>query len=38
MFNYLHGDITKQVSVTNAGVGARFDAFAVRTQIAFQAK
>lgn len=32
MFNYLHGDIAKQVSATNVGdVGAKFDAFAVRT-------
>ena len=36
MFNYLHGDIAKQASATNAGdVGARFDAFAMRTQVAF---
>jgi phosphate-selective porin OprO/OprP len=36
MFNYLHGDITKQVSATNPGdVGARFDALAMRTQVAF---
>jgi phosphate-selective porin OprO and OprP len=36
MFNYLHGDITKQVSATNTrDVGAKFDAFAMRTQIAF---
>ncbi len=36
MFNYLHGDIAKQVSATNAGdIGARFDAFAMRTQVAF---
>jgi phosphate-selective porin OprO/OprP len=36
MFNYLHGDITKQVSATNTGdVGAKFDAVAMRTQIAF---
>jgi phosphate-selective porin OprO and OprP len=36
MFNYLHGDITKQISATNAGdAGATFDAFAMRTQIAF---
>jgi phosphate-selective porin OprO and OprP len=35
-FNYLHGDIAKQVSATNVGdVGAKFDAFAVRTPIAF---
>jgi phosphate-selective porin OprO and OprP len=36
MFNYLHGDLTKQVSATNTGdVGAKFDAVAMRTQIAF---
>jgi phosphate-selective porin OprO and OprP len=36
MFDYLHGDITKQASATNpADVGARFDAFAMRTQVAF---
>jgi len=36
MFNYLHGDIAKPVSATNVGdVGAKFDAFAVRTHIAF---
>jgi len=36
MFNYLHGDIAKQVSATNSGdVGAKFDAFAMRTQVAF---
>jgi phosphate-selective porin OprO/OprP len=36
MFNYLHGDISKQVSATNAGdAGAKFDAVAMRTQIAF---
>jgi phosphate-selective porin OprO/OprP len=36
MFNYLHGNITKQVSSTNTGdVGAKFDAVAMRTQIAF---
>ena len=33
MFNYLHRDIAKQVSATD--VGAKFDAFAVRTHIAF---
>jgi phosphate-selective porin OprO and OprP len=39
MFNYLHGDTAKQVSATNVGdAGAGFDAFAVRTHIAFQAK
>jgi hypothetical protein len=32
MFNYLYGDIAKRVSATNVGdVGAKFDAFAVRT-------
>jgi phosphate-selective porin OprO/OprP len=36
MFNYLHGDVAKQVSPTNSGnAGARFDAFAMRTQVAF---
>jgi phosphate-selective porin OprO and OprP len=36
MFNYLHGDIAKQVSPTNFGdTGAKFDAFAMRTQVAF---
>jgi phosphate-selective porin OprO/OprP len=36
MFNYLHGDVTKQASATNfSDVGATFDAFAMRTQIAF---
>jgi phosphate-selective porin OprO/OprP len=36
MFNYLRCDIAEQVSATNVGdVGAKFDAFAVRTHIAF---
>jgi phosphate-selective porin OprO/OprP len=36
MFNYLHGDITKQVNATNAtDAGSKFDAFAMRTQVAF---
>src|ERR1700749_884762 len=36
MFNYLHGDIDKQVSATNFGdAGGTFDAFAMRTQVAF---
>lgn len=36
MFNYLHGTIDKQVSSTNTGdIGAKFDAIAMRTQIAF---
>ena len=36
MFDYLHGNISKQVSPTNFGdTGAKFDAFAMRTQVAF---
>lgn len=36
MFDYLHGSIAKQISSTNAGdAGAKFDAFAMRTQVAF---
>jgi phosphate-selective porin OprO/OprP len=36
MFDYLHGDIAKQVSATNFGdAGSKFDAFAMRTQVAF---
>jgi len=36
MFDYLHGDVAKQVSPTNSGnAGTRFDAFAMRTQVAF---
>jgi phosphate-selective porin OprO and OprP len=36
MFDYLHGDIVKQVSATNANdAGSKFDAFAMRTQVAF---
>jgi Phosphate-selective porin O and P len=36
MFDYLHGNIAKQVSPTNTGdAGARFDTFAMRTQVAF---
>jgi phosphate-selective porin OprO/OprP len=36
MFDYLHGNISKQVSPTNFGdAGAKFDAFAMRTQVAF---
>jgi len=35
MLDYLHGDITKQASVVNGGdAGARFDAVAMRTQVA----
>src|SRR5215472_16059436 len=36
MFDYLRGNISKQISPTNTGdAGARFDAFAMRTQVAF---
>jgi phosphate-selective porin OprO/OprP len=36
MFDYLHGNIAKQISPTNNGdAGAKFDAFAMRTQVAF---
>ena len=36
MLNYLHADIDKQLSPTNiTDVGARFDAVAMRTQVAF---
>jgi phosphate-selective porin OprO and OprP len=36
MFDYLHGNIAKQISPTNSGdAGAKFDAFAMRTQVAF---
>jgi phosphate-selective porin OprO/OprP len=36
MLDYLHGDITKQLSPTNfTDVGAKFDAVAMRTQVAF---
>jgi phosphate-selective porin OprO and OprP len=36
MFDYLHGDIAKQISATNAGdAGSKFNAFAMRTQVAF---
>jgi phosphate-selective porin OprO and OprP len=36
MFDYLHGNIAKQISPTNSGnAGARFDAFAMRTRVAF---
>jgi phosphate-selective porin OprO/OprP len=36
MFNYLHGDISKQLSPTNStDTGSKFDAVAMRTQIAF---
>jgi phosphate-selective porin OprO/OprP len=36
MFDYLHGNIIKQISPTNNGdAGAKFDALAMRTQVAF---
>ena len=36
IFNYLHGNVAKQISSTNNGdAGAKFDAFAMRTQVAF---
>jgi phosphate-selective porin OprO and OprP len=36
MFDFLHGDIAKQVSPTAfSDAGAKFDAFAMRTQVAF---
>ena len=36
MFDYLHGDIAKQASAVSAvNTGATFDAFAMRTQVAF---
>jgi phosphate-selective porin OprO and OprP len=36
MFDYLHGDISKQIGPTNFGdAGSKFDAFAMRTQVWF---
>ena len=36
MFDYLHGTIAKQISAVNTGnAGAKFDAFAMRTQVQF---
>jgi len=36
MFDYLHGNIARQISPTNPGdAGSKFDAFAMRTQVAF---
>src|SRR3984893_5121704 len=36
MFDYLHGTVAKQISATNFGdAGAKFDAFAMRSQVAF---
>jgi phosphate-selective porin OprO/OprP len=36
MFDYLHGTVARQISAINAGdAGSRFDALAMRTQVAF---
>jgi phosphate-selective porin OprO/OprP len=36
MLNYLHGDVPKQLSATSAAdAGSKFDAVAMRTQVAF---
>jgi phosphate-selective porin OprO/OprP len=36
MFEYLHGNIPKQITpTTTADSGAKFDAFAMRAQVAF---
>ena len=36
MFDYLHGNVSKQISPTNFGdAGSKFDAFAMRTQVAW---
>ena len=36
MFDYLHGDVRKQISPTNFGdAGSKFDAIAMRTQVAW---
>jgi len=36
LFDYLHGNVAKQISPTNIGdAGAKFDAFAMRTQVTF---
>ena len=36
MFDYLHGNVARQVNPTNFGdAGSKFDAFAMRTQVAF---
>ena len=36
MFDYLHCDVARQVSAINArDTGSKFDAFAMRTQVAF---
>jgi phosphate-selective porin OprO/OprP len=36
MFDYLHGTVAKQITAINPGdAGSKFDAFAMRTQVAF---
>ena len=36
LFDYLHGDVARQISTINAGnAGSKFDAVAMRTQVAF---
>jgi phosphate-selective porin OprO/OprP len=36
LFDYLHGDVARQLSAINAGnAGSKFDAVAMRTQVAF---
>ncbi len=36
MFDYLHGDVARQLSAINTrDAGSKFEAFAMRTQIAF---
>jgi phosphate-selective porin OprO/OprP len=36
LFDYLHGDVARQISAISAGnAGSKFDAVAIRTQVAF---
>jgi phosphate-selective porin OprO/OprP len=36
MFDYLHGDVAKQLSPTNfTNTGSKFNALAMRTQVTF---
>jgi phosphate-selective porin OprO/OprP len=36
MFDFLHGDVAKQLNPTNVSdIGSKFNAFAMRTQVAF---
>jgi phosphate-selective porin OprO and OprP len=36
MFDFLHGDVARTVSATNlTDAGSKFNAFAMRTQVAF---